>query len=638
MIGSTVTTLLIGLIAMAPGILLARGRATVPGQYAAAACASLVLAMLVTALLGFAWHSMTDASVPAWALLPVSLAGAGVACFCKPATPTPRPPVEWQGLAVAGIMVVFGFAVQAMAVRENAEGALLVHAWYNADWFKHLGHVAALANYGVPARDIFNAMEPLHYYWLSYLLPGAGSSLSGHTWATLSTANAIITVLLCLTLYGVVRLAVTHRTAALLATLATFFVCAPLSVLLAYVTSGAEFLLNGPGAPREPVLMAFSLYIPQHALALATLLAWFLLDRPSVCGGRALRRMGLGALSSVLAISTLLGAMLLSAYGLQQLWRYKLRAVWEIVVMALAAAGVLFTLGVLKLGDPGSAIASPLLTNDPPVDSLAERIVVGFGLIAGKIGLPLFLAIGVLRYWRPKADDRTVVDVWRMAIVLILTMFLFMLAAEPILTSRLLLEARLRAPSVATIGVAIILAWALERSWYGAHPRRKTAVAIGTIVLLAALPSAVMRTIWHGNLDDRFTTTIPANDRAVLAHIQRQAAATEIVWQFPEPPLLANPSGRDSWVVAIAGRPITGSLRATDFADAEPRIAHAAWFFSGDAQATIPGDVVWIYLSRTLHPASYDTLVGRMRSEPAWRQSVCHPDACLFERVEPESQ
>lgn len=631
MILTVLATLVMAVLAMAPGIALMRGRATRPGQFAAAAVASLVVTMLATALLGAAWHGVAGGSLPAATLTPVSLVALVCALRLRPHDPVTGSVVEWEGLAIAAVMVGFGFLTQSLAIVEGADGSLLVHAWYNADWFKHLGHVAALADYGVPARDIFNAGEPLHYYWLSYLLAGAGAAIGGDHWAALASAQAVIVASMCMVLYGTLRLVASSRKAALIVGLGAFFLCAPLSDAGEFLLYGADAMMNATRAPRGPELLGFVQYIPQHALVLAMLLAWFLLDRPEREVDSLPRLLGLVSLAAALTVSTLLGAMVLAVYGLVQLWRRREKALLEVAAMAVVSALLVLALHVIQLGNPASAIDSPLLTNAVEPGSLPIRIVNSMAIILTKLGLPLLVAAVVLARWKPQTPDQR--DAWRLAIVLFATAPLALVASEVLLSPRLGFEARLRIPSLPALAIALALAAALATAFSASRKRVGGAMTVLAVLTVIALPSIVIRTAWHGNLRDSFTTVIPQHDRKVLAHLAAFSQPREQVWQYPEAPFLAEPPGRDAWVVTQAGRTVTGSQRATDYASAVPRIEAASQFYSGTRGASIPHTVNWVYLSRALHPRSYDQLVARMKVESGWTPASCYADACLFGRI-----
>ena len=149
---------------------------------------------------------------------------------------------------------------------------------------------------------------------------------------------------------------------------------------------------------------------------------------------------------------------------------------------------------------------------------------------------------------------------------------------------------------------------------------------------MVALPTAVAGTAWVGNFGDANTTLIPGDDMRAMEDLRAQSDARDVVWQYPENPFLAYPSGRDAWAAIVAGRTVINSQRATDYAAAEPMIALSERFFAGD-NVPVPAQVDWVYLSRALHPASYNALLARMQKDTGWLQASCYADACLFSRV-----
>lgn len=617
-------------VAMLPGLLLTKGWEARPGQRAAAATASLVVAMLMSALLG-SLASLFSVRLPILIFLLVSLAGCGGAWLLVRNKKAEWAPVELFGIGIAVIFLAYGFVTQSLAVQEDPDGNLLVHAWYNADWFKHLGHVAGLANFGLPASDAFNAGSALHYYWLSYILPAAGASVGGNNWAALNAANVVIIALFCLTFYGTVRMADSTAPAAFTAALLMLFVCAPLGFfLVALEPGGTDLLLNWPGAPKSPALSTIAKYIPQHALAIATLLAWVLLNRPDAKAPEPLRWLSLAMLACAMTLSTLLGAIVLGVYGLLSLWERKLKAVPEVATMAVIASLLVIILGVVQLDNPNSAIESPLLTNVPDPKPWFERGAASAADVISNLGLPLLVALVTLRFWRPE-DDISHYSM-RLAIVTMVTGIAAAVLAEVLLAPRLAIETRIRAVNIPAIGVAILGGWAISH-WWGKGKRARIAIiAVGGVLALVALPSQVANLAWHAQLRDEYTTRVPRDDRTVLAYLKSNSDMRSIIWQYPEPPLLGSPSGHDVWSVVLADRTVSGSLRATDYSSAVQSIQLADRFFKAEP-VEVPAHISWVYLSRILHPDSYDMIVTRMEADRAWRKRACYSDACLFSRI-----
>jgi len=630
MLATVLITTAIAILAMLPGPIMLRGTAAQPGQRAAAATVSLVTMLLATALLGAAASAIGLGQLPAWVLAPVSLAGcAGAWLLRRTARPAPAP-VEWQGLALAALMAAFGVFCLTLAIRHGANGSLAVHSWYNADWFKHLGHVHAIADYGVPARDIFGNGGPLYYYWLSYILPGAATAIGGDGWAALTAANTITTALFALTFYGVARMACPSRNLALAATFLGLFVTAPPGFFMQMVFGpGLQSMLEMPLAPKGPALLAIAQFIPQHTLAVVQVLAWALLCRPDSTAPRTARLLSLVSLAAIMTVSVLLGAMLLAAYGLTVLWRKRLKAAPELVAMAVLSGALVLIVGVLQFSDPNSSLASPLFANQPQPIPWYERSATTLATLFGLLGLPLLAVFYIALQWKTRDEPEQFVR--QFSTFLLVSAFALAVLTEAATPPRIAIETLIRAVIPAGIGIALMAAWAfaaVQRK--GGLAKRLTWIAVAAMVIVA-LPCAYIRTAWIARFGDLYTTEIPADDMRAMARLRVLSGPREVVWQYPEPPVLAEPSGGDAWAAVMAGRTVDNSQRATDFAAVKPTIDASTRFFAGEPEP-IPAHVGWVYLSRVLHPQTYDALLRRMREDGAWRERACYPDACLFER------
>ncbi|WP_298465014.1 hypothetical protein [uncultured Erythrobacter sp.] len=640
MIISIAATVLLALLAMAPGWLLMHSKADRSGQFGAAMAASLTVVMLVTALIGTVWHAATGGQIPAASMAGVSVLGIViVGAFIRrgAAYQSPSPPlvIEWEAFALAAGFVAFGFLSMALAIATTPDGDLLIHSWYNADWFKHIGHVHAIANSGLPARDIFGGNEPLYYYWLSYTLPGAGAALGGDTWAALATANAIITALFCFVFYGLLRFVAPRRSALLIASLGLFII-APLGFFIALFGDGLQALLDVPQAPKGPALMTIAQFIPQHSLAATVLVGWAVLayDRPER-GSNTPHHLALAALAALLPVSTLLGATLLIGYGFIELYRRRLAAVPELAIMVVAVGVLAALLNVVQLGNPDSALESPLLNNPEDIRPWFERASNGGMLLFGYCGVPLFAAVVALVRWKP--TEPTGIYARAVAFCLILASFVAVVGTQALAPERLAAETLIRAVIPAAIGTSVIGAWAFAaamRSEAKYHYGAMAAIAAMTII---AAPGIYVRMAWMTDLTDDWTTRIPANDRGALADLRRLSDPQDQVWQFPEPPILARERGHDSWSATIAGRAVPNSERATDFTIAAKFIDQSKRFFEGE-DVPIPEQVEWIYLSRILAPDGYEVTKMRLVGAPEWKMASCYADACLFQRRESSSQ
>lgn len=627
MISTALLTLAITAACMLPGILLLRGVAGRPGQLAAAATASLAVMLLVAALVGqiAAWAGLGH--LPAWIIAPISIPLSAAVLWLSRDCGFSLIRPEWQGLVFMALMVGFSFLSLSLGMEKTADGGLLAHSWYNADWFKHMGHVHGIAIGGLPARDIFGGGAPLHYYWLSYIPSGAATALAGDAWTALAVFNAIITALFAMSFYGIIRL-VAVPTIALASCIIGVLVSAPIA-LFKQAIAGASMVELMAVAPSGPALLNVAQIIPQHTLVTTMLLAAALLHRPGGSMPRAIRILALVSLATALTISILLGAILLGAYGLLQLWQRRTAAIPELAIMAISAGALVLILGVLQLGNAGSSLDSPLFGNTTTLP-WPRRIIDGWSIILVSAGLALPAALLALRYWKPQGSAER--HAREFAVILIIATFAFVALTQALTPPRLAIEVLIRAAIPISIAVAVIGAGMVQAAWNSGKPSRWRAVTAVSALLIVALPTAIAGTAWIANLDDRYTTLIPDDDMRAMADLREQSDPLDRVWQYPETPFLAYPSGRDAWAAIVAGRIVINSQRATDYAAAEPLIALSERFFAGET-VVIPSQADWVYLSRALHPASYEALVLRMRGDTAWAQRSCYADACLFSRL-----
>ncbi|MEL7217293.1 MAG: hypothetical protein AAGK01_02565, partial [Pseudomonadota bacterium] len=431
--------------------------------------------------------------------------------------------------------------------------------------------------------------------------------------------------------YGLLRQAGISRMIAFAIGFVALFASAPISVLFQLLFGiGWDGILNFPSAPKAPALLTFAMYIPQHLLAVILLLGWFLLrDDPK------LKWLALAALVPVMAISVLLGAVVLLAYGLYRLWTGRMQAVPELTAMVLLSGLMVVVLQVIQIGNVDSAIESPLLINERPDLPLTQRIIDSVSLVVGNLGIPFLIALCGLFYWRPSEPAQVQAKLF--SIALIGAAILATIGSEIALTERLSIEMRIRAVNLPGIANAIVGAVLFQMLWQSGGRNRMIAVGTVTALIAIALPSAGFRTAWHGRIGDQYTTEIPRDDRAVLAKMREQTDRRAIVLQYPEPPVLAPGGGKDAWAAIIGQRAVTANLRATDYPLAKPRIEAAERFFAGEDEP-IAAEVDLVYLSRALHPESYDDLTARMAGEAGFDTLVCYADACLFQRTESSSQ
>ncbi|MBO9600876.1 MAG: hypothetical protein J7496_00060 [Novosphingobium sp.] len=630
---SALATLLLALIAMAPGTLFCRRLPLDTGLFAALATASLAICLMATALLSVAVHFVSGQALAAWALAPVSLVLCGIASWHTRGAGWRRPSIEWPGLAIVALFLLYGVFTYAISITDLPDGSLRVHSWYNADWFKHIGHSFALADYGIPARDIFAGGRPLNYYWLIYLLPGAGTSIGGDAWSAFYVANLILAALLWLTFYGLVRSIGVPPIIAALAVLIATLATAPAELWIVLLKWDAKTLIDGPYIPIGPSFISFQLYIPQHAFALALFLGWAgttirLREQPA-----ALRLVILGGLATVMTVSTLFGGILLGTYCLFALDRRGLAALPELAILGVLAGLFVLVLGVIDLGHADAAMKSPALTNPPDPGTAWTRAYTALKFLFHGTGLAFLLSLFLAVRWRPR--DEAERDGRSLAILLALVTVGATIALEFLFRPRIAQEIGIRVLNLPTVTGALVAGTYL---WHARSSGRdlRGGIAISVLLVGLAIPSLALLTAWHGSPARNFTTVIPADDRTVLSELRAQSGAKDIVWQYPEKPFLSRPAGRDAWAVIFAGRTVLASERATDYPAALPDIAAAYRYFSG-APEHPPASADWVYLSRTLHPDTYDQIAAQLSADRHWKRRLCLQNACLFSRVEREA-
>jgi len=625
------SAVILSLLALMPGLVLCRATPLDGGRLGAIGAASLATTLFVTASLGAGVHAALGKSLPALALAPVALALTVGAWLATRGDRWARRRLDWPALILAAAFILWGVAVQRLATGIDADGALRIHAWYNADWFKHLGHVHALANYGVPARDIFADARPLHYYWLLYILPGAATALGGDAWVAMSVTNGLCAGLLMLTLYGVVRHAGANALEASVASGWAALACGPWQMWMAvFKTGGIAETLALPDQPPGPLFTSLALYIPQHALALTLLLGWAAVALASL-PRRSERLLVLFGLATVMTISTLFGAGLLIAYGLTQLVRQRWQAVPELAGMVALVGVMILIVGVFQLGNPGSSMASPLMRDPVLAGTPLERGYQALSLVVRKNGLAFLAATVGWLWWRRMATPPQR-RVWLFAGVMVGSALVLSSVTAALPAARVVEEFRMREINLLVVGVAIVGGWVLGHARTVGWRMQWLTWSGALALLIAALPGAVLLVLWHAQPGGMFTTAIPAQDRKAMAWLRAHSAAQDRVWQFPEKPFLADESGSDAWSVILAGRTSLATERATDYPAAWPMIDRAERYFRLEPVA-IPATARWVYLSRALHPGSYDVLVARLGADRAWARRVCYADACLFERL-----
>lgn len=519
-------------------------------------------------------------------------------------------------------------------------GDLIVKAWFNADGFKHLGHVNAITHLGLPARDIFGGGERLAYYWFFYVIPASGAVLHGHTAEALVAAGLVQTFAFWILIYGLLRMAgVDQKWANILSSIAwlslspdglTALAALDWNVLRTIETVNVEGmnseLLNGS------TLFRLSLYIPQHQFMLAGLLAWGLIFSLEDQGLKWIKRLSLGPLICAGAISTLFGMACLVIYGLTRIFddRIGIRArVIEIATVGLLALAIPLLFQVVGMAED-SGLSSPIFSSGDQEHGWLARFILALPGIFALYGVSLLGLVGLYRFKGQAVQSLTMKPLYIFSAVLTLGGIAIMLATVFVDNQRIALEAQLRMSLLPFAGLTIATAWLIV-----SDPEKKQRFCDAKIlryaIIFAAigLATPVLDGFWHVARSDRWALTIPADDLSVLKAIKRQTPQEAIILQYPELPFVSQ--GRDVWVAVVGERIVFSSPRSTHWGEQQGRVDAIEAFFRGTGDLP-EGDFDYIYLSRALHPTSYDLLKRRLTASGLWKARQCNANACLLER------
>lgn len=231
-----------------PGWLLVAGTTGKLWVYVAAGFCSQAAVILLTAVISL----VVPGQVPVLASLGVAVLLAGAAFACRPRTQGPiLPTLDPWAFAVP----VFATVTVALITRSAIaleDGDLLVRAFYNADGFKHLGHMQAVAALGLPAQDFFGGGGPLAYYWFFHVIPTLGAVLHGNAAQALVAGGLVQVFAFWIVVYGLVRAAGANRPWAAAFTLIGFL-SPSLDGLTALIISGRNCGTCSPSkAARRP--------------------------------------------------------------------------------------------------------------------------------------------------------------------------------------------------------------------------------------------------------------------------------------------------------------------------------------------------------------------------------------------------
>lgn len=569
--------------------------------------------------------------LPPWSTAPLAVLALVGALAIRRRPVLPR--IEIASLLPPAAMVAVSLVTYAQGFSPEADGSLHVHSWYNADWFKHLGHAHAAVNYGFPMKDGFGGAAPLHYYWLFYTLVALPGWVSGDPGSALLGVNLVMVACLWLLIYGLLRRVGAAPWPAALLTVASW---AAFNIRWVALWLGTgESLADLAEFVRVPsaMLAPLNLFIPHHCFALLVLLAWALIwlfpaERPSV----AAKWITHGAVASLGAISTLFGALLLVIFGLATLANRRDPLAERLALcvgVGIASVAITLVLGVVDPSFGSNAVASPIFTSAEVTLPIWQRLMWTVSLV-GLVGGPVALLglVALHHWWRYGTATDPVMCFAAIAMVIGL---LGIVLPEALLENiRIGREIRLRAIYTFAIGALLLITWAMCHPGRRLIGRRAFAAAFAAFTLIA-LPGNVLNILWHGLDGPEHFTRIPPDDMAVLAALRSASTPNALIWQKAESPEIGQ-EGDDTWAPIIAGRTVLTSYRATDYVEAAPLIERNLAYFM-KREGNVPEAADWVYLSRVLHPGTFDVLRNRLDDDAAWQRGTCRPNACLFVRV-----
>jgi hypothetical protein len=606
--------------------------------YAAAGVCSQFAVILCTALISLATPGQLDVRT---ALIVAVVASIAALARYRPSGGSLLERLDpWA--FVTPLIATAAAALITRSAIDYSSGELLVRAWFNADGFKHLGHVQALAAFGLPAKDIFAGGADLAYYWFFYAIPSLGAAIHGDAAKALVFSGLFQTFAFWLIVHGLLRgVGANGWWAAVVGLIG--WLSPSLDGMTTFLGTHWDLAKAATGVDIEAVnaqvlqggtLFRASLYLPQHQFMLAGLLSWFVLDAASKAEPTRLQRLLASApLVCAGAVSTLLGVLCLGVFALARLLDNRRSFVargLEVAAIGLAALSVPLLFGVVDLtSSHTSGLASPIFSADPYERALVQR------LLLAPLGLVMLYGVSLLGLLGLNAGlrDRTITDERRRTLLFALALVSVggaaLLGLAVLDSPRIAKELQLRAALLAGLGLMIASGHLLLAARDGRYVTRQGMAMIGTPLLALGIATPMLDAAWHSGSTDRLVVRIPADDMAVLKQIRDVTPRQSVVLQYPEMPFVVK--GRDVWTPILAGRMVYTSPRATDWEGQVAQLKAATAFFKD--QGPLPaGRYGYVYLSRALHPASYDQLMRRMASTGGWRAIFCKPDACLWRR------
>lgn len=537
---------------------------------------------------------------------------------------------DWS-LAVLLLLQIGAVLPVYMAVGRLEENDTLFHAFFNADFFKHLSHTQAIANQGLPGADLFSAGGTLRYYWLQYLLPATALRVvpSADPVGALLAMQHYQNLLLTTLLYALCRsFSVGPRVAAMAVALGLVTLSLDgLGVALSSLGDAWWDVARGINveswdlglnlgldrAAAMSSLFRLYLYVPQHQLALACFVAWLVLLRTMPeFWLRAVLLLPLPGISWMTG-----GGALLVAACLEVSWAWSRRRFDALLpLFASALGGVLFVF--LSGQFNNTALGDPFIHRDfgDLLASTTERLLLAVWSVFSSFGLLALLGfIGVVQKLADTREDWPPRSLPSQLFVFVL--LLWLAVSVTVDSPGLLIEAQLKTSflfiPVLVLGTGLLLLRWPFKEWL---PGLRASL---TVVLLLGLPSMAHDIIWHLSPLERWIVRVPVVDRTAMHWIRQHTPAGALFQQYPEHPFLLD--GRDVWLPVFAGRAVAYAPRSAHVQEsgrAAMDLFSVQTSVAERQKLAVQLNLEYLYLSASLQPNEYRELAAEF-ARAGWR-------------------
>ncbi|MFY9329824.1 MAG: hypothetical protein WAO76_17690 [Georgfuchsia sp.] len=617
-----------------PGLVFFGNRHASLAQLALCCAAGIAVSLLATVIVGL---SLGKLSLPGLIAIPLVLAFVAYRLRQKtllhflPAMPT----TAWQiTVPLAALLLSL---LPLYLVGAEFEGSHHFHAYFNADFFKHIANSEELARGVFPPINPFAAAQNLHYYWASYLLPAMVIRLSGFA---VSGVNALLTVvLLQTTTLGLLAFNLCFRLSrgkALPAAIAGVLTMLSLSL------DGLASLWNGyPKWSTDHVMQTVNqealdftqfwgpstqlagstwqrlcLYLPQHQLAILIFIAWAILfvaatspRTDALPWSRALLLLPLPMIS--IFVGTLAAVVIVFSECIR-VRRLGVALLWA----ALLAASILllFPTDILTTSVAGHAADPFLAMGDEASAPLLARIAWMGPQLLATFGVTLLLGLTGAGIAARRASGLST-----LATVPIVTLTVGLaayLGAEILFDGRLRIETELKTSFVLLAGLMMGSALFLSASPSDTGIWRSFRV-VCFILLLGGMVSPLHDVIWHSSSFQPDEVVVPNADMEALRWIRKNTPADAVFQQPLEQPFLLG--GKDAWVAIFGARRVAVAERAGGIPESRQRAATILFDPSIQRKerdrALQMLQVRFVYFSRSLVRGNFNRLAQAMADE-----------------------